>query len=218
MLRNFSTLIFDLDGTLIKFPEGNFKESKFFERILNNAETFLSSELNFSKDKSKYEIKKLKEKYGEELSVGVEEIFGIKREIFLNQVWDIKDESFVKANRGLRDVLLDLNSRYSLFIISDAPKVWINFVLNKISIQDIFQNKIFSGESNYRKSIKNAFSFFINKNKIEPKECISIGDQEDTDIIPANKLGMGTVLVNRKKVKSRADLIVNEIEDLIKYL
>jgi len=107
--------------------------------------------------------------------------------------------------------LLELKKGYDLALVSDAPQVWIKNVLKALSVQDIFRKSIFSGEGNRRKGFGNAFSSIMREYGVTPDDCIAVGDQEATDIIPAKKLGMKTILVNGPKKSSIADLNIKSI-------
>lgn len=110
--------------------------------------------------------------------------------------------------------LLKLKRQYRLVILSDAPKIWIHNVLIELQIIDIFKNAIFSGEGDLRKGSENAFSNIVKLLKVKPRDCIAVGDQERTDIIPAKKLGMRTIFVHRKNVSSSANANIKEIQNL----
>ena len=97
--------------------------------------------------------------------------------------------------------------------MSDAPCIWINNVLNELDINIFFKNKIFSGEGNKRKIFNNRFDELIKKYNFKPEQIVTIGDQEESDIIPAKKLGIKTIYINNKKSKI-ADVSIKNLENL----
>jgi len=211
-------IIFDLDGTLLKFSADTFSKSLLGQKVLFNSELFIKNYLRVGSAKAKQVIKKIKNKYGEEVSIGLEKEYGISRLNFFNQVWNIKDKNFIKEDLVTREVLIKLQKNYLLYILSDAPRIWINIVLKKLSIEAFFENRIFSGEGEYRKSLGNAFENFIDKTGFDSARCISVGDQENTDIIPAELLGMKTVLIGQVNKNTGDSITINELKELTKYL
>ena len=93
--------------------------------------------------------------------------------------------------------------------------IWINKVLEKLSIKDIIQGYVFSGEGDTRKEFNNAFQAIIKKIKIKPSRCVVFGDQLETDIMPAKKVGMKTVYIgNKKEALFIADYVIKSINDI----
>lgn len=124
----------------------------------------------------------------------------------------------MENNANLRFFLLNLRHKYDYALVSDAPVIWINNVLKELDIADLFKNKVFSGEGNLRKGFKNSFQFVADKLSIKPEDCIVIGDQEDTDIIPAKKNNMVAFLVGENKKNTKADSVIRDIFELKKVL
>ena len=49
-----------------------------------------------------------------------------------------------------------------------------------------------------------------------PTDCISLGDQVETDILPAKSIGMKTILI--KKESPKADFCIKTLNELPKVL
>ena len=87
-------------------------------------------------------------------------------------------------------------------------------MLKELKIGDILEGMIFSGESNTRKGFGNAFEKIIKGLEVKPKDCIVFGDQEETEIIPAGKLGVKTFFVNQREKSSFADCNIKKITEI----
>src|SRR3989338_2837269 len=192
-------IIFDLDGTLYPLVGGSYDSSPLKRRVLANAVKFISEKLSKSKVEAQAVLETVQKKYGEQISIGLEKDYGLSRYDYFNTVWNISTRGIVKKKLALRKVLLELQKTYTLVLVSDAPQVWIKNVLAALSVEDIFQDGIFSGEGGRRKGFGNAFSAIVRKYKIRPADCVAVGDQEETDILPAKQLGMRTVFVHQTK-------------------
>jgi FMN phosphatase YigB (HAD superfamily) len=211
-------IIFDLDGTLYKLRGGSYKKSPLRREVLNNARNFLTLKLSINKTEAKRILASIQKKYGEQISIGLEKEFDIDRRDYFNTVWNIPARSIIIKERNLKKILLTLNKEYKLIVVSDAPLVWISNVLKELNIEGIFRNKIFSGEGNRRKGLNNSFSYIARKLKIKSQNCITVGDQESTDIIPAKKLGMKAIFIHSKQQSSFADLNIKSLQELLKEI
>ena len=207
-------IIFDLDGTLYELRGGSYKKSPLRRSVIVNAQKYIATKLSQSALGAQQILKNIQKQYGEQISIGLEKEFGIDRYDYFNVVWNIPVRNIVKKESGLRKILLSLRKIYDLAIISDAPQIWIDNVLNELQIQDLFRNTIFSGEGNLRKGFGNAVSSITRVLKIHPSNCIVVGYQEDTDIIPAKKLGMHAVFIHRTKRSLVADICIKSIREL----
>ncbi len=212
--NNRRLIIFDMDGTLYSFKEGSFNKSGLRKKILNNAKLYITKNLYKSKEEAKVILEYIEKKYGEDISIALEKEFGIDKNNYFNIVWNIPAKGIVAKNSRLRKFLLGLKTKYSCAIVSDAPIIWINNVLKELNIKDIFKDNIYSGEGKIRKKFGNSFQFVASELKFNPKNCIVVGDQEDTDVIQAKKNGMTAVLVSDKKRLTKADYIINNIFEL----
>lgn len=207
-------IIFDLDGTLYQLPDGLYAKSPLQRRVLANARNYIAARLSKSKTEARSILAGVQRKYGEQISIGLEKEYGLNRYDYFNTVWNISARGIVKKNQDLRNILLELQKSYRLALVSDAPRVWIENVLAALSVSDIFHDNIFSGEGNHRKGLGNALSAVIKKYKIRPADCVVVGDQEETDILPAKQLGARTVFVHPTKHSSIGDANINSISKL----
>lgn len=208
-------IIFDLDGTLYPLPGGSYSKSPLRRRVLANAREYIALKLSKSKAESRCVLNTIQKQYGEQISIGLGKEYGLDRYDYFNTVWDISARGIVKKNQGLKKMLLLLSKTYNLAVVSDAPKVWIKNVLKTLSVQDIFRDNVFSGEGNRRKGVGNAFGAVIKARGVSPADCIVVGDQEETDIIPAKRIGTRTIFVHPTKRSRLADASIKSMRELL---
>ena len=137
---------------------------------------------------------------------------------YFNIVWNIPAERFIDYNPELKIALLNIAQEYDYVLVSDAPNIWVNHVLQMLGIRDMFQGKIYAGEGDRRKGFYNRFQYIASKFGYKPADCVVVGDQESTDIIPAKQNGMRTILVSDKTESSVADCKIKDIFSLKKTL
>jgi HAD superfamily hydrolase (TIGR01549 family) len=207
-------LLFDVDGTFYEFREGSYARSMLRRTVRERACQFLVARTDVEESNVESIMQHIEEQYGEDVSVAFEERFHITRDEYFRSVWDINPEAFVDPAAGLRDMLSRLHPRYAMVILSDAPRIWIDRVLNFCNVADFFEQHIISGEGDRRKNRGNALEYVVERFKVSPSSCIVIGDQEETDIIPARAFGMRAIRVSAPPVTSCADATIAHITDL----
>lgn len=220
MKKNKKTIILDMDGTLYQFNGGSFRQSGLFDFIRKNSISFIADKLQKQELEAEEIFNLALDKYGSTigLSVGLELEFGLDRYEYFNNTWDLNAAEFMAGNPQIQPFLKKLQKDFNLVLLSDAPRIWINRVLEYFEIEgEIFGEKIFSGEGDIRKEHGNAFENVLQINEVEAADCISVGDQELTDILPAKKLGMATIFVGQAFCKS-ADYSVSNILKVEKIL
>jgi HAD superfamily hydrolase (TIGR01549 family) len=85
-----------------------------------------------------------------------------------------------------------LSKNYKLGIIANQSKDILQ-LLDKFKFKDLFKVIILSSEVNIRKPDPKIFQLAIDLAANDSKYYVMIGDRLDTDIGPANKLGMKTI-------------------------
>jgi len=215
--KNKKTIILDMDGTLYRLKGGSFGNSKLKEVILRNIKIFIAQKLKKDEKGAGTILKTITSKYKECVSVGLEKEYGIDRFEYFEYVWNIDPKTLIDFNPDLKKLLKGLKQNYNIVLISDAPRVWVNKILEFLEIEEVFEELVYSGEGDTRKEFGNGFSLRIKEMGVQPSNCISVGDQEHTDIIPAKKIGFKTVYVG-EKAKSTADCSIADINSLERAL
>lgn len=88
------------------------------------------------------------------------------------------------------------------------------FLFSNLSLEKYFE--IFTPrETKFLKPDPKAFLVVLNKLKVKPEEVLMVGDEVERDLIPAQKLGMKTVLVDREnKVKDYSGTKINSLREI----
>jgi HAD superfamily hydrolase (TIGR01509 family) len=95
-------------------------------------------------------------------------------------------------------------------ILTEAP----HFLFSHLNLEKYFQ--IFTPkETKFSKPDERAFLTVLNFFKVKPKETLMIGDEIERDLIPAKKLGMETILIDREnKIKDAQFKKISSLEEL----
>ncbi len=216
--KNKKLIIFDLDGTLYKFYNGSFIGSGLQKIVLKNAKQFIMNKLNKNYQEAQNILNWIIKEYGEDISIALEEKYGILRKEYFDYVWDINAKDIIYNNLNIRNILKKIKDKYQFLLVSDGAYVWIKNALKELGIEDFFKNNILSGDGAERKSLLNRFNKIPEQYGFAPENIVVVGDQEKTDIIPANKLGFKTIFISEKYKSTVADVTIYSLNKIDKVL
>ena len=95
---------------------------------------------------------------------------------------------------GAEQVLQSMSQKYDLGIIANQSEDILGLLASS-GLEKYFKVKTISGVAKLKKPDPRIFQLALKEAGKDAKECIMVGDRLDTDICPANRLGMSTVRV-----------------------
>jgi putative hydrolase of the HAD superfamily len=107
-----------------------------------------------------------------------------------------------------------------LFILSDIPHEWLNFLENKFQLTKYFSGQVYSWQQGIRKPNRKIFNILLKKYKLDPSQTLFIDDNIE-NIKAAKKLKMKTCWFNRENQEIKpitADFIITNFNQLINKL
>jgi HAD superfamily hydrolase (TIGR01662 family) len=102
-----------------------------------------------------------------------------------------------------------LSKNYDLGIIANQSDDILD-LLKRSDINRFFKVNVISSEVKMKKPDLRIFLLAMDRAACKPEDCIMVGDRLDTDIHPANELGMKTIRTTRSLFKLQTPL--NELE------
>jgi len=184
--------IFDMDGTLYKLDGKNsgFAKSSLEKIVLKNAVRFVMSREQVSFEQAAQIIQTAQQ---DEIGISnfISLRYGISCEEYFNEVWDINPEGIVNSFRDLKKVFVSMKGRNpsaKLILLTTAPKVWAERVLAYLGIAEYFED-LYTGEKFGQKD--EIFRIIAGRYQ----NATSIGDQIETDILPARAVGIKGIRV-----------------------
>ncbi|HSX00008.1 MAG TPA: HAD family hydrolase [Patescibacteria group bacterium] len=216
-MRNIKGIIFDMDGCLYPFDRGSgnsFSESQFGQSIKTQELTFIQNQLGVDAKEAEIINSNLKERFNQHLSLALEYEHDIPRELFFNATWDLQPAQFIDKQPQLLSELSELPVCSAL--LTAAPKIWAERVLEYLGVRSHFGTNVLCGDQDVRKPDPQVFQQVADMLGFRPEQLISIGDQEHTDILPAQTLGMITVRIGG--YSTNADFLASDIPDAINQL
>ena len=213
-------VIFDLDNTLIDFLK--MKKHSCSAAI----DAMIGAGLNVEHDKAIKVLFELYDKYGlEEKTIFqkfLKKLTGkIDYKILANGIVAYRRvrSGFLEPYPNVDYVLLKLKSMgIKLGIITDAPKLkaWIRLASMKLS--NYFDAVVTFEDTKQLKPSKLPFEAALKKLKLEPSQCLMVGDWPERDIKGAKAIGMKTCFArygNPKAKKPYADYEITDIRTII---
>ncbi|MDD2565603.1 MAG: HAD family hydrolase [Candidatus Gracilibacteria bacterium] len=204
-------IIFDMDGTLYPMDGDCFKESSIGKHIIFSYKKLIIEKMNanpFQADEYYNALLKNEKTYGTSMTRVLGEQFNMTREEIIKYTWGTMNLDFIYFCENNIKKLFNIMKKKGilLFLVTSAPYIWSKKVISYLQIEDFFE-KIFTAED-FSRDKTLIFNEIIKLTKINPSNILSVGDQYNSDILPAKLLGMRTYHVNK----------INPIEHLIKEI
>lgn len=209
MKADIKAVIFDLDNTLYDFSSAWLKANKAMYNYLNLS--LYSNYENF------FEIfKKHNKSILDDIAQGKVRLRQLR---FLRIISTMKDLGIyyteedakkyydkmfefilenIEENKCLIDNLLELKSKYKIFILTNGIAREQRLKLKKMKILDIFDGIYISSETMINKPNNQAFLQIIENHDLTVENTLMVGDSFNQDILPAQKLGMKTFFIEKK--------------------
>lgn len=229
---SLKVVCFDLDDTICDLGEGHQKAKLI---IIDK----LSSESKKPRDAvaRAYDVEwaVIKQNYMEMVSDGLDE--QDIREKLINSILDVigleanareyarlfGSETLKELNifPDARAVMDTLGKKYRLTMITNGASIWQRAKIEKLDIQDYFEEIIVSGELGHHKPSKKVFEEMTRRTQIDESEIIYIGNNYLKDVVGAKESGWKSVWVKRddeERDESVPDYVISELSELLDFL
>jgi FMN phosphatase YigB (HAD superfamily) len=209
-LEKIKSIGFDLDGTL--YPSTNEIDGRIRNKI---AEKILQK---IPKLQTKENARNFFEEKYKELHSGsnvLEYVGYLNSSKIMDQCLaeaDVLD--LIEPNKRLFEIFKKLKEKYEVYLLTSSPKDLSIKKLKRLLIDENIFDFVIYGDSyeNISKLDGTGFKKAIIFSKFKPEFHLYIGDREKTDILPAMKLGMQTLLVASESNVCKTIKNINEIK------
>lgn len=225
MVKEYKTILFDIDDTLFDF---NKDQKKAFKEAIKEIGYICT-------DKMYEDYNRINLSMWESLNQGkikLEELFTKRFKIFFEKYKINQDEKdfdkiltkmFQKTGtpiKGTIEVLEKIKEKYELVIVSNGPKRQQYHRLQNADFLKYFSQIFISEEIGFNKPDINFFKVvFSNIANKEKSKILIIGDSISSDIIGGKIAGIDTCWYNPNNIENKTDIKPNyEIKDLEELL
>ncbi|WP_054024081.1 HAD family hydrolase [Bacillus sp. FJAT-28004] len=212
-MSKIDTVIFDLDQTLLDKEQSLINFAKYqYERFSLHA--FIVDKHEFiEKFTQLNNILMPKEDVYNELI----DFFKIENALFTPLLDDL-NHNFHKYSigfPGLHEMLLSLKqSGYKLGMITNGREFYQRNKVIALGIMELFDDIVISGAVNLRKPDHAIFQLSLCNLSSSAAKSVFVGDNLKADIIPANEMGMRTILKSNDSTFSYPDAICNDLLEI----
>lgn len=206
-------ILFDFWGTLVE--NGVWSPTKQVKEILRVDIPFSEYIVRMERAMMTQNFASLGEAF---TAVGAE--FGLQlTEEQRDQLVGMWNKSWMLAEPYLRtlETLEHLHKKYRLILVSNTDCFSLPKVIDKFRLSQYFDAIYLSYEKGMLKTDKNFLKMAVDENGLQVQDCIMVGDSEQSDIIPAQRIGMKAVLIdhkNRREVEGKI-ISLDELEAIL---
>lgn len=209
MLEGVKYLLWDVDGTFYKY------DPLLQKVIRQKIYEFVANGLGIPLKEARERYEKIYEKIGSATATSIE--LGLRRNSILEAIDSVDKSEYIKKDSRLLNMLEKTLKGYTHLIVTNDSRKGTFRTLEILDIPlNIFYRIITADDVINAKPNPEAFLKAIEITNSRPEECVSIGDRDKVDIIPAKRLGMKTIFVWGKS--DIADYSFDTVYDVPKIL
>lgn len=109
------------------------------------------------------------------------------------QLFRICSTEYIRLYPNVLNALKTLRQKgYRLWLLSNAQEVFTKFELNHLGLTDVFDKIYISSQFGFRKPDTRFFQALLQEQHLNPRQCLMIGNDRDTDIAGAKAAGIDT--------------------------
>ncbi len=109
------------------------------------------------------------------------------------QLFRISSTDYIRLYPGVFDALATLRKKgYRLWLLSNAQEMFTRYELNLLGLTDAFDGIYLSSCFECRKPDIRFFEALLTQQKLDPRQCLMIGNDRETDIAGARNAGIAT--------------------------
>ena len=113
------------------------------------------------------------------------------------QIFRIVSTEYIRLYPGVLDALKLLRKKgYRLWLLSNAQHVFTAYELHRLGLSDQLDGIYLSSDYGCRKPDQRFYNALLTEQKLDVKTCLMIGNDRDTDIAGAQKIGMDTLYMH----------------------
>lgn len=205
MIQNF---IFDLYGTLADIRTDE-ESDKLWEKV---SEIYKERGAVYQPEELKSEFRRLEdalaESAGEDREPDLMEVFAL---LYTNKgvscdsvlikrtaaVFRSRSREFIRLYDGVEELLQELGKRgKGIYLLSNAQAEFTRPEIEMLGLNRYFDGILLSSEEGYKKPSPVFFKRLLQRYRLEPSECMMIGNDAKSDIAGARRMGIASLYIH----------------------
>ncbi|WP_371822902.1 HAD family hydrolase [Cohnella sp. LGH] len=128
----------------------------------------------------------------------------------------------IPMNRA-REVVLELKKRYKTGLITNGKTAIQYGKIDRLGIRDDFDLILVSEEAGIKKPDPRIFELALERLRLQPEECVYVGDHPVNDMEGASQIGIGGIWMKvnqpwREELSARPLHTIRQLEELLTLL
>ncbi len=117
--------------------------------------------------------------------------------VHTGQMFRVFSTHHIRLYAGAKELLHALKEKKKgVYLLSNAQRIFTEYELRYLQIFDYFDGILISSDYGVRKPDERFFRLLVDKYRIKPKKSLMIGNDLDSDIAGAKRLGMDTFYIH----------------------
>ena len=117
--------------------------------------------------------------------------------VHTGQMFRVCSTHHIRLYAGAKELLHALKEKKKgVYLLSNAQRIFTEYELRYLQIFDYFDGILISSDYGVRKPDERFFHLLVDKYRIKPKKSLMIGNDLDSDIAGAKRLGMDTFYIH----------------------
>ena len=113
------------------------------------------------------------------------------------QLFRICSTEYIRLYPGVTEALTQLREKgHKLWLLSNAQRVFTAYELNHLGLAPYFDGIYISSDFSCRKPDLRFFTALLEEQQLDPRKCLMIGNDLDTDIAGAKNAGLDTLYMH----------------------
>ncbi len=144
---------------------------------------------------------------------------------YLSKEFQKQRRKFHKVFDDTETTLIELKKKYKLALITNGASDLQREKIKGSKLEKYFDEIVIAGEVGIRKPEPEIFNIVLNRIGTKPNEAIMVGNDLESDIEGAQKIGIKSVWLNRNKEKNQSNIkpdyeinTINEIQQILNRL
>lgn len=117
--------------------------------------------------------------------------------VHTGQFFRVLSTEYVTLYPGAKEALEQFrNQGYKLWLLSNAQRIFTAYELSYLGIEEMFDSIYISSDYQCKKPDKHFFHRLLDEQKLDPGECLMIGNDLQCDISGAKKVGIDSYYIH----------------------